>query len=528
MKLLWFWRSRSRRKEELNEEIQAHLRMAAQDRIERGEDPEEARLKALREFGNVPLIEDVTRDTWSWTWLEELAQDLQFGLRILRKNAGVTTVILLILAIGIGANSAIFSAVNGVLLRPLPFAQPERLVFLAESCRDIPEMYFSMADLADWQAMSTAFESMGAARPGMLTLTGWGDPQHLIVRQVTASLFPTFGIKPSLGRFLDKQEDRIGGRHVVMLSESFWRRQFDRDPRVVGMQLGLNGVVYTVVGVVPDRGLRAIWHSDVDVYTSLGQLGDLIGGASRRDDHNGVYAYARLKPGVTLQQARSEMTHIAGLLAERFPKTNSGETAAVTPLLQEEVGHVGRALTLLMVAVGLVLLIACATVANLLTSLATVRRREIAIRSALGAGAARLARQFLCESILLALLGGAAGLLMAYCTTLAASAMLTHLSSTLVPRADEIAVDTTVLLFSFAVSLLVGIVFGVFPALAAYRTDPNEVLKDDGHSEGADLARMGLRSALAAAELALSLVLLVVLTKNFIRFDSIALNVRYR
>ena len=294
---------------------------------------------------------------------------------------------------------------------------------------------------------------------------------------------------------------------MVMLGEAFWARGFNRDPRVLGQRLNLDGELYTVIGGVPSSHWHLGWP-EVDAFTSLGRLENAPGFANR-DDHHGVYAYARLKPGVSFEAAREQMWGIAGQLARQYPQTNSGVSVNMMPLLPGLVEYVRRPLLLLMAAVVLVLLIACANVANLLTSLAIVRRQEIAIRCALGAGAARLARQFLCESVLLALIGGAAGLVVAYCSTGSANAALVHLASATVPRVEDISIDRPVLSFTLAISLLTGIAFGVIPALMAYRVDPNETLMDSGRISTSGLSRVGLRGYLVVAELALSLVLLV-------------------
>ncbi len=497
---------RRQMQDDLTEEIRLHLAQKTEDLVEAGMARDEAEAQARREFGDVTQVEEFGREMWGWPRLEELLFDIRFGLRMLRKNSGFTAVVLLTLAIGIGANTAIFSVVNAVLLRPLPFPNSDRLMFLAESNRDIPEMYVAMPNFRDWQSMSAGFESMAAVRIHGATLTGRGEPERLSLREVTAELFPTLGVKPIVGRVFTLDDDQVNSRPVVVLSETFWTREFERDPRVLGMQLELDGQPYTVIGVAPGRGFRVIWHADVDAYTSLGRIENSAGG---RADHTGLYGYARLKPGVTVDAARADMRRVALQLAKRYPNTNSGQSAVVLPLLGSTVEDVQRPLLLLMAVVGLVLLIACANVANLLTSLATVRRREIAVRSALGAGRARLARQFLCESILLSLIGGAIGLIAAYCITAAASQTLTHLPARFVPRCDEINVDPTVLLFTLGLSLLTGIVFGVFPALAAYRADPNEVLKENSRMTGMGLSDMRLRNGLVATELALSLVLLV-------------------
>jgi predicted permease len=492
--------------EERARELEAYLEIETDENIARGMPPEEARYAALRKLGNTALIREEIYRTNSLQSLDALAYDLRFAWRLLQRNPGLTAVVLMTLAIGIGANTAIFSVVNAVLLRPLPFAEPNRLVFLTESNPEIPEMYVSMPNLRDWQRMNTVFESLAAARHHGATLTGRGEPQRLSIRELTANFFPTLGVPAIIGRTFRIDDDRVDSRPTVVLSETFWNREFERDPRVLGMQLELDGQLYTVIGVVPARGLRVVWNGDdVAAYTSLGRLENVAGG---RADHYGIYAYARLKPGVTVETARLEMLNIAVRLEKRYPGTNLGQSASVFPLLAERVESMRRPLLLLMGAVALVLLVACANVANLLTALATVRRREIAVRSALGAGAGRLVRQFVCESVLLSLMGGALGLLAAYCATAAASEALQHLPVSFLPRIYEISVDHSVLFFTLAVSLLTGLLFGVFPAIYAYRTDPNEVLEENSRI-CTGLPGMRLRNCLVATELALSVVLLV-------------------
>ena len=500
---LRFWSWRERRKAELDEEIEAHLRMAAEDRVERAEDFGSARLEALREFGNVALVEDVTRDVWGWKWLEGLNQDLRVALRMLRRNPGLTAIILLTLTLGIGATTAIFSVVNCVLLRSFPYYHSERLVALSERNASFSVMNITLPNLRDWQARNGVFESIEAFRSVDVTLTGHGDPQRLETREVSAGFFPMLGIKPILGRPLTAADDKSDAPPVVLLSDSFWTREFGRDPAVLHKQLILDGQPYTVVGVVPSSRCHDSWRQ-MDVFTPFGLVENVIGGPLHRDLHQGVWAYGRLKPGVTLQQAQAEMSVIAGQLARQYP-VNQGQGVTVQPLMEHTLKHVRRPLYLLLLAVGFVLLIACANVANLLLSLGIVRRREIAVRRTLGVGALRLARQYLCESILLALTSGVLGVLVAYIGT----AALAGLAKDSLPRIEDVSIDRSVLLFAFVISLLTGIAFGVFPALMAVRVEPNEVLKDTSHGSRQGLTRVGARGFLAAGQLALSLVLLV-------------------
>jgi putative ABC transport system permease protein len=433
-----------------------------------------------------------------------ILQDLRYAWRMLRKNPGFTVVAILTLALGIGANTAIFSIVNAVLLRPLPYLYPDRIVYLAETSQQISDMSISMADFNDWRAMNSVFESMVAYQPDSVTLTGQGEPEELQMRRVTAGLFSTLGVKPILGRPLSPDDDKVGAAPVVMLSDTLWSTKFARNPDIIGKQIILDGEAFTVIGVLPSSHFHESWRT-YDVFTSLWRLEDQFGGAARRGDHPGIYAYAVMKPGVTVEQARHQMASIAAKLAEEYPKSNFGVSARVEPLLGVIVNDVRPSLLVLMGAVGFVLLIGCANIANLLMARATEREREVAIRKALGAGRWRLARQLLTESVLLAFLGGACGLLIAWWATQG----LASAAAGAVPRIGDVSVDGRVLLFTFVVCVGTGILFGLFPALHASHSDVNEALKENTAGSGTVGAQRRLRDALVVGELAISLVLLV-------------------
>ncbi len=495
---------RRRLEQDLSDEIRQHLEERVEDLVEGGMPREEAQFAARREFGSVTQIVEQGRETWRWPTLESVLADCRYGLRMMRKYPGFTLAAVITLALGIGANTAIFSVVNTVLLRPLPYPEAGRIVYLSEWSRDVPDLSIALANFRDWEKMSTVFDSMVAYRADSLNLTGHGEPQRLAVRQVTAGLFPTLGVEPILGRELTPNDDKPGAEPVVLLSDSLWARAFGSDPSVLGRRLTLDGQSYTVIGVLPSSHFHPSWRG-FDAFTSLGRLEDSLGGPTHRDEHPGIYAYARMKPEVSIGQAQANMIEVAAQLGKQYPKTNAGNSITVKSLLDAVVEDSRPSLLMLMAAAGFVLLIACANVANLLTARATERQREVALRSALGASGPRLARQFLCESVLLALLGGALGLLVAYFATSA----LAHLAASAVPRMEEVSIDRRVLAFTFIVSVITGVVFGVFPALTAYRSDPNEVLKTGTAATGRGLVHMKFRNLLAAAELAISLLLLV-------------------
>jgi predicted permease len=493
---------RERRQEQLEEELKSHLRMAAADRTDRGESASEAEGAARREFGNFALVGEVAREQWGWLWLEELLQDLRFGARVLRKNPGFTLVAVLTLALGIGANSAIFSVVNGVLLNPLPYPHPEQLVTLHQNKANFEFGSISYPNFRDWQKDNRSFSSMAISRRFAFSLTGLGEAEQVRARFISSGFFSTVGVNPVLGRDFAPGEDEIGAAPIALISAGFWKRKYAASPDVLGKSLTLDGRNYTIVGVVPanfDLFLRTMQVAEL--YVPIGQWNNPM--LPKRGAGLGVHGIGRLKPGVSIEQARADMGEVSRNLAAAFPDDNKGVSASLIPLRQDMLGDVQPILLVLSAAVAFVLLIACVNVASLLLARSTGRSREFAIRSALGAGQGRILRQLLTESILLALAGGALGLALAGWGTQVA---VKHLPADL-PRAAGIGLDAHVLIFSAVVSLLAGILFGLAPALKTRTPELQQTLKEGGR--GASNTRHRAQSVFVVVEMAMALVLLI-------------------
>jgi putative ABC transport system permease protein len=486
---------RSQFDRDLQEEIRLHLEQREQDQIENGIAPEEAYYSAQRQFGNALLIGERSRDMWGWNGLEQLLQDVRYGARTLVKNPGFTAVAVIALALGIGANTAIFSVVNSVLLRPLAYKDSDQLVVILHGGTDP----IAPANFLDWRRQNHVFEGMGAAEYWTPTLTAVERPEQLWALRVTPDIFPILGVQPLLGRAFLPDEDQAGKDREVVISYSSWQQRFGGDAKIVGRPMTLDGQTYTIVGVMPrDFKFAPFWATKAELWVPL-VLGDRMAsrtGASLR-------IFARLAPGINLAQARAEMATITARLNKEYPGTN--KDIVVRPLKDKVVGDVRPALLVLWGAVGFVLLIACANVAHMLLARGAVRQKEIAVRTALGARRGRVIRQFLTESILLAMVGGVAGLLLAFWGI----RVLVALSPAGIPRVETIGLDARVLWFMLAVSLLTGIAFGLFPALQASRVSLNDSLKEGGRGSTESIGRNRMRSLLVASEFALALILLI-------------------
>jgi predicted permease len=493
---------RKLRQQQLEQELQTHLHMAASERMERGESAERAQQAVRREFGNVGLVREVARDQWGWRWLEEMLQDLRYGARMLRKNPGFTLVAVLTLALGIGANTAIFSVVSGVLLNPLPYPHSEQLVTLHESKPNFDSGSISYPNFRDWRKDNHTFSSMAISRGYAFSLTGLGEAEQVRGRFISSEYFSTVGVNPVLGRNFAPGEDEIGAAPIALISAGFWKRKFGSSPNVLGKSLILDGRSFTVVGVVPanfDLFLRSFQVAEV--YLPIGQWNNPI--LPKRGAGLGFHGIARLKPGVSIEQARADMGEVTRNLTAAYPDDDKGIGATLRPFRQDVLGDVQPILLVLFAAVAFVLLIACVNVANLLLARSTGRAREFAIRTALGAGQGRILRQLLTESILLALAGGALGLALASWGTQAA---LKHLPADL-PRAAAVGLDARVLILTAVISLLAGILFGLAPALQTRKPELQKTLKEGGR--GASNTRHRAQSVFVVAEIAMSLVLLI-------------------
>lgn len=482
---------------ELAEEIRAHLDLLTESKIKQGLAPEEARRAALVELGGVEQVKESVREVRQGRLLEDLWQDARYAFRSLRKHPGFTAIAIFTLALGIGANTAIFSVINAVLLRPLPYADADRLVLLTETLSEGP-VGVSYPNFVDFRSQNTVFENVAAVRHReSFNLTGAGDSERLQGRLVSANFLSTLGVQPILGRDFRPEDDQAGAAPVVVISHALWQRRFGGTENIVGQPLTLNRESFTVIGVLPANFEYGL---DADLTVPIGLQTERY---SARGRDPGIEAIARLKPGVSTEAANAELNTIAARLEQQYPESNNGRRVRLDSLREAIVGDIRPTLLTLLAAVGLVLLIACANVANLLLARSARRQKEIAIRTALGAGRSRILRQLFTESMMLAIGAGIAGLLIA----LAGTTLLSSYLPEGIPRIREIDTDASVLLFTLGASLLTGLLFGLAPALQTSNPALTETLKEGERNSspgsqphGQDPRRRGSRSHTRAAD----------------------------
>jgi putative ABC transport system permease protein len=498
---------------ELDEEVRGYVEMLAEEKMRNGSDARGAQREAKMETGGIEQVKEQTREIRAGHFLETLWQDVRYAFRMLRKNPGFTTVAVLTLALGIGANTAIFTVVNAILLRPLAFRDSGKLCLVTERWASFPVLNPSYENYVDFRNESKSFENIAALHRQQMTMTGQGDAQRLDGQFATASLFPLLGVNALEGHTFTADEDRYGGPAVALLSYGFWQRNFGGARSILGKTIILDDQTYTVTGILPP-GFQIIAPADVILPFAPWAHGL----PDDRNWHAGIIAIGRLRKGVTLDQAQAEMNTIAARLDKQYPIYDTGMGVNVVGLQESMVQNVRPALLVLLGAVGLVLLIACGNIANLLLARAATRHKEIAVRVALGAGRGRMVRQLLTESILLALMGGASGLLFARLIM----TPLLDLAARTIPSVGKIGLDGEVLGFTLIVALLVGILFGLVPALQMAKVDIRPALSDA--SRGSTGARHGIRDVLVVAEVALALILLIgagLLIRSFARLQDV-------
>jgi predicted permease len=500
----------TRMEHEMDEEMRFHIEAHAAELVKRGVPQQEALRQARLEFGGVETAKSECRDAVGVSFLETLFQDVRLSVRAMLRTPSFTLTAVVVLALGIGATTAIFSVVDAVLLRPLAYRDSGRLVTIL--------MYgtgpVSVANYVDWRDQSRSFSTMGAADYWSPNLTGVDSPEHITGLKVTQSLFPMLGVEPMLGRLFLEGEDKDGADREVILSHQLWQRRFSSDPNVLGKPIVLDGNAYVVVGVMPQGFQFApFWATNAELWVP-----NAFGARLHSRGGNSLRIFARLNDGVSLTQARAEIASITARLEQQFPGTN--RNVVVTPLKEKVVGSIETPLLVLLGAVAFVLLITCANVAHMLLARAATRQKEVAVRAALGARRGRIIRQFLTESILLGGVGGAAGLALAVIGTRALIAM----SPSNIPRVQTVSIDIHAALFLFTATILTSAGFGLVPALQASSVNVNDTLKEGGRGGSEGVHRNRLRSLLVVSEFALALMLLIgagLMIRTFAALESV-------
>jgi len=494
---------RKRMMDELDADIREHIERETQENIERGMAPEEAGYAAQRKFGNVTRVKEETKEVWTLVWLEQFFEDIRFGLRLLRKNPGFTAVAVLTLALGIGANTAVFSLVYAVLLRPLPYKNPSSLIVLNETTPKVGTVSVSYPNFLDWRSASRAFSQMAAVHQSDFNLAGITQPENISGDAVSPNFLSMMGVRPILGRDFEASEEKAGTPPVVLLSYSLWQTHFGGDPSAIGRIITLDGRGFTIIGVLP-ANYRAPDKTDVMLPIGVWAT-DNPEAVSERGERGDMSVVGRLAPRATFEQARAEMEGIAARLASEYPGSNDKFGVRLQPIREAFVGDMKTPVLVLFGAVLFVLLIACANVANLFLVRGASRTKEVALRMALGASKSRVVSQLLTESFVLSLLGGVLGVGLAF----AGNRGLAQLISADMLSGADVELNRAVLLFAAGVVVLAAFVFGLAPAMNSAKPDVQAELKEGGRTTGGGAAQNRLRGALAIAEISLALVLLV-------------------